>query len=231
MKPRILLVEDEAALARGIRMNLDDEGYEVSIAGDGREALSMASREAFDLIILDVMLPEKDGVAVCRELRAKGARMPILFLTALNDVQDRVAGIKAGGDDYLAKPFAMEELSARIAAQLRRVNWGAAPKTGGGELVRAGAALVDFAAFRLTRGGETRDLGVKEAGLLRLLMAHPGKTLPRELILAQVWGDDIHVVPRTVDNFISALRRSIEPDPAAPRHIISVRGVGYRWED
>lgn len=225
MSARILLVEDEANLARVIRLNLELEGYRVTHAPTG-EAARSAMREGCDLIVLDVMLPDTDGMSLCREMRLARDRTPVLMLTALGETSDRVAGLAAGADDYLPKPFVLAELLARIAALLRRAGWS---DEANHDVATFGAARVDFTAHEATVHGEPLALTALEFELLRHFVAHPGVALSREALLEHVWAVSGQNTTRTVDNFVMRLRRHFEPDPQNPRHFLSVRGVGYKF--
>lgn len=205
---------------------LKAEGYRVLSAADGVSGLELACTESFDLVLLDVMMPGLDGFAVCRELRKRGRAMPVLMLTAKGQVDDRVDGLDSGADDYLVKPFSLKELLARVRALLRRREREAALS---GEFA-IGAAVVDFSKRVLVRDGARHELSEKEAGMLRLLAANTGEVVSREKFLDVVWGYHAYPSTRTVDNFIAALRTKLESDPANPRHLISVRGVGYRLD-
>ena len=239
--PRLLVVEDERAIAEGLRFNFESEGYAVTVAADGPTALAAfgAARDAgkaFDALILDLMLPGMSGYEICREVRQADAAVPVLMLTARTLTEDKVTGFEAGADQYLTKPFVLPELLARVRAMLARPRLQAAPAASPAiEPVTAfGDVRVDFDAFRLTanRGEKprTHDLTTQEAALLRLFAENPGRVLPRQEILRKVWPPDADVTPRTIDNFVLRLRRMVEPDPADPRHIVSVRGTGYRFE-
>jgi two-component system alkaline phosphatase synthesis response regulator PhoP len=227
----ILVVEDDPHLASGIVENLRAEGYEVHKAGDGREALVWLQDKRCDLVLLDVMLPHVDGYTVCRTLRERGDNTPVLFLTARGDPQDRIDGLEAGGDDYLAKPFHLQEFLLRVRAILRRREWyqsASAPPSGA--TLRFGGNEVDFRAFRARSwNGETQELTEKEAMILKVLAERPGEIVSREDLLERVWGYDVFPSTRTVDNFILRLRKRFERDPAAPRHFLTVWGVGYRF--
>ena len=223
---RLLVIEDEIAMRTALVRTLAAEGYSVRAAADGIEGLEMACVESFDLVLLDVMMPGLDGFAVCRALRERGREMPVLMLTAKGQVDDRVAGLDSGADDYLMKPFSLRELLARVRALLRRVEREQAVP----EVLALGGAEIDFRRGVVTRGGAARALSEKELGMLRLLAANPGRPVSRERFLDVVWGYHAYPSTRTVDNFIAAVRAKLEENPAAPRHLITVRGVGYRLE-
>ena len=223
---RLLIIEDEAPMRTALVETLKAEGYRVLSAADGPTGLELACTEPFDLVLLDVMMPGLDGFAVCRELRKRGRSMPVLMLTAKGQVDDRVDGLDSGADDYLVKPFSLRELLARIRALLRRKE---REEAIGNEL-QIGEATIDFSKRSLTRGDQCCDLSEKELGILRLLAAEAGETVSREKFLDVVWGYHAYPSTRTVDNFIAALRTKLEADPAHPKHLITVRGVGYRLE-
>jgi two-component system alkaline phosphatase synthesis response regulator PhoP len=227
--PRILLVEDEPNLARGIRENLEAEGYHVDVLGDGRVALTRIRQEEFGLIVLDVMLPGMDGFSVCETMRREGRDTPVLFLTAKGGPNDRIRGLEAGGDDYLPKPFQLRELLLRVSAILRRrVRYDAV--TALEPVVRFGGNEFDFRNFR-GRSFDGRDqlLTQKEAMILKELVQRRGGVVWRDELLEKVWGDDVLPSTRTIDNFVMRLRKRFEPDPENPRHFHTVRGVGYRF--
>jgi two-component system alkaline phosphatase synthesis response regulator PhoP len=225
--PKILLVEDERDIADAIRMNLEAEGYDVAIVGDGALALTHAREGGFDLVILDVMLPGLDGVSVCREIRQFDGETPVLFLSALGATDDRVRGLAAGGDDYLAKPFDLRELLLRAQALLKRREKGPNPVYGR-HLIRLGATSVNLKSGELAGPGTTTVLAGKELEILRYLSERRGQIVRRVEILDRVWGRQEDPTERTVDNFIVKLRRMIEEDPAAPRFLHTHRGQGYR---
>ncbi len=231
----ILVVEDEEDIARLISYHLEKEGYSVLIAGSGPEALDYACEHQPDLVILDIMLPEMDGLEVCRRLRSreKTASTPILILSARKEELDRVLGLELGADDYMIKPFSVRELVARVKAMLRRVEHftEAMEKSSREEekVLKAGNILLYPERYRVTVDDKNCNLTHKEFVLLHLLMSHPGKVLTRELLLDRVWGYEVEVDTRTVDVHIRYLRQKIEPDPAHPRFIETVRGVGYRF--
>lgn len=233
---RILVVEDEAHLADGVRFNLEQEGYEVEIAGDGRAALErLAPTEdggrPFDLVILDLMLPEASGFEVARRVRASGNYVAILMLTAKDDPADVVRGLEEGADDYLTKPFRLDELLARVRGLLRRRRWDGA-ETANEPLpeVRVGRALIHFDRFEIETPDETVTLTTREMGLLRALVDRAGETVTRGELLEQVWGLRPDTKTRVIDSFVVRLRKYLERDPSEPRHIVSVRGQGYRLE-
>ena len=223
---RILVADDELPMRTALVETLKAEGYRVTAACDGERALELACSEPFDLVLLDVMMPKLDGFAVCRELRKRGRDLPILMLTAKGGIDDRVTGLDSGADDYLAKPFSLRELLARVRSLLRRREREAAVP----EVLHIGTARVDFARRQLTREGQVHPLSEKETGMLRLLAAARGATVPRETFLDVIWGYHAYPSTRTVDNFITSLRAKLEPDPTHPRHLLTIRGAGYRLE-
>ncbi len=226
MNGRVLIVEDEQHIAELLQDNLLDEGYESARAHDGEEALDRLRGGSFDLILLDVRLPGIDGFEVCRRLRARGDFTPVLFLTARRDPDSRVQGLAIGGDDYLAKPFHLAELLARVRGMLRRRAWYARLPLPG-PVTMIGEAEVDLAAREIRREGAATRLSEKETMILKLLIERRGEPVSRDQVLDAVWGYDAFPTPRTVDNFIVRLRRALEPDPNAPRHLLTVRGSGY----
>ncbi len=230
---RILVVEDEEHIADGLRFNLEAEGHEVEIAGDGRAAeASLAGGDpAFDLVVLDLMLPEMNGFEVTRRARAAGNLVPILVLTAKDAAEDRVRGLEDGADDYLTKPFRLDELLARVRGLLRRRRWdGAAGGTGAAPTVTIGEVTVHFDRFELDTPNGVVRLTTREAGLLRALVDREGEAVTRGELLEEVWGLRPDTKTRVVDSFIVRLRRYIEPDPARPQPIVSLRGHGYRLQ-
>lgn len=228
--PLILLVEDDAHIADGIQFNLRAEGHDVEWVADGRAAAKRVTQEPpLDLVILDVMLPEMSGFEVARRVRASGNYVPILILTAKDDPADRVRGIEEGADDYLTKPFALDELLVRARALLRRRRWdGVAPEAGGAVSESIGAVVVHFDRFELSTPNGTVQLTTRETGLLRALLDREGEAVERGELLESVWGLRPETRTRVVDTFVHRLRRYIEPDPARPQHIVSVRGHGYK---
>jgi DNA-binding response OmpR family regulator len=234
MLEKILVVEDEPALRDTLTYNLQKEGYSVEAVGDGRTALDAARRLQPDLVVLDLMLPELDGFEVCRILRKESA-MPILMLTARDDEIDRVVGLEVGADDYLTKPFSMRELMARVKAQLRRSRLlREAPDKSDTEKARErlafGDLVVDLTRREVTLNAKPIQLRPQEYELLVFFAEHKGRMLSREFILERVWGWDYIGDSRTVDVHVRWLRQKIEPDPAKPVRIVTVRGGGYRFE-
>ena len=222
-KQQLLVVEDEQTLRETLTYNLRHEGYEVMASGDGGEALELARERSFDLIVLDVMLPTLDGLSICRILR-KEQRTPIILLTARSGEVDRIMGLETGADDYIVKPFSLGELLARVRAVLRR----AAPEAT--TRLEAGDLSLDLIGRRAYRAGEELRLSHKEFDLLAALIRNAGSALSRDQLLQQVWGYDYPGDTRTVDVHIRWLREKIEGDPAVPQRIVTVRGVGYRFE-
>lgn len=226
---RILVVEDEANLADLLSENLEHDGYRVEVARTGSEGLSLALDGGFDLIVLDVMLPEIDGFTICRKLREDQHDTPVLFLTARDDPKDRIEGLESGGDDYLTKPFHLKEFLLRVAAILRRRTWYGAMSEADA-LLRFGDNEVDFRSFQgRSWNGMEQTLTHKEAMILKALAEREGEVVSREDILERVWGYDLYPSTRTIDNFIVRLRRRFEVDAESPRHLHTVRGLGYRF--
>lgn len=228
MKKHILIVDDEEHLADALAHNLQFEGYSTTVANDGEEGLQLARTIQFDLVILDIMMPKLDGLEVCRRLRATGSKVPILFLTAKSSDADRLLGLKVGADDYVAKPFLLEELLLRINGIFRRQEWYSRPPDEQ-EVFRFGSNEVNFQTFEATSNGRTVSLTEKECMLMKLLVERRNQVVSREEILERVWGYRFSTSSRTIDNFIVRLRRYFEADPKDPKYIHSVRGVGYRF--
>ncbi len=233
---KVLIVEDEKHLADGLRFNLEAEGYDVEIAADGETALELliGSPQQFHLVVLDVMLPGKNGFDVAAELREAGQFVPILMLTARNRAEDVLKGFEAGADDYLPKPFELAILMARLRGLLRRREWfhlsqETASRANGSDQFRFADKMIDFAELELRAGDRVEKLTLMEADLLRYLVRHEGKTVSRRNILEEVWGLHEDTDTRAIDNFIARLRKLIEDEPATPRHLLTVRGVGYRF--
>ncbi len=228
---KILVVEDDAHIAEGLHFNLEAEGHEVEIASDGRAAVEQLTHpeKSFDLVILDVMLPEMSGFEVARRTRAAGNYVAILILTAKDAGPDVVRGIEEGADDYMTKPFRLDELLARVRSLLRRRRWhgitdhAAQPETSFGEVT------VHFDRFELSTPSGRVSLTTREMGLLRALIEREGQAVTRGELLEEVWGLRPETQTRVVDSFVVRLRRYVEPDPSRPRHIVSVRGHGYRF--
>jgi len=223
---RILIVEDNVALLKGLRDNLEFEGYEVLAATDGESALAAAREMKPDLIILDLILPKLGGFDVCRTLRRDGARTPVLMLTARGQEVDRIKGFEVGADDYVTKPFSVPELLGRIQAILRRTE-GAADKVLP-DRIRLGRVEIDFLKFEALKDGRLLELSRKEFGVLRHLASRKGEVVGRDELLDRVWGSDKYPTPRTVDNHIALLRAKIEPRPDQPRYLLTFRGIGYK---
>jgi len=228
MSSRILIVEDEKHLAEALAHNLKFEGYDTLVVGDAEAALERLGNEDYDLLVLDVMLPGMSGFELCQRLREAGNRVPVLFLTARNTDADRLAGLRHGGDDYMTKPFLLEELVLRIRGILRRQEWYQTPVAERG-IFHFDANEVNFRTFRAKGAQGDIQLTEKECMLMKLLVERQGQVVSRELILERVWGYKYGSSSRTIDNFIVRLRRYFEPDPRRPKYIHSVRGVGYRF--
>jgi two-component system, OmpR family, alkaline phosphatase synthesis response regulator PhoP len=227
---RLLLAEDEPSLVLTLTDRLASEGYRVETAGDGDTALARATAEPFDLVLLDVQLPGRNGFDVCRDLRQRGIQVPVLMLTARSQVVDRVVGLKLGADDYLTKPFEMIELLARVEALLRRAR---GARSEAAEAAKAGVHLlgdlrVDLPRAEVTRGGVPVPLSTLELKLLGYLLENPGRVIPRDELLDRVWGYDAAAQTRTVDVHVASLRQKIEPNPAHPRHVVTVHRLGYK---
>jgi len=228
-KVRILLVEDEKNLAQGLAYNLRTEGYETVIARDGREALRLFEEGPWTLIILDLMLPYVDGIEVAQRIREKDLQVPILMLTAKEKEEDRIEGLASGADDYLTKPFHLQELLLRVRGIIRRKGWYREIPTPGSLYHFGEGCWVDFFHHKAKGPAGERELTDIETRILRLLVEHEAEVVTREQMLAQIWGYSEDAETRTVDNFIRRLRTYFEPDPSTPRHIVSVRGLGYRF--
>jgi DNA-binding response OmpR family regulator len=222
---RILIVEDEAAISFGLEIDLQTEGYEVEVVADGEAGVRRGLEGAFDLIVLDVMLPGRDGFEVCRQLRRGGIKTPILMLTAKSQEAEKVMGLDLGADDYVTKPFSPKELRARVRALLRRGSTGEA-----GEVLRFGDVEVDFGRGEVRRAGVAVDMTPLEFKLLGAFVKNRGRVLSRGRLLDLVWGTGTFVTERVVDNYIVTLRKKLEPEPAVPRFLVSVRGQGYRFD-
>jgi len=231
---RVLIVEDEEHLAKGLRFNLEAEGYLVEIVGDGERALKrlLGGGSEFDVVVLDVMLPGKDGFEVAKELRAEGCYVPVLMLTARGRPEDVLRGFEAGADDYLPKPFELAILLARLHGLLRRREWLGQERrqtNTESELYTFGGKTVDFGALELKAHGRVVRLTLMEAELLRYLISNAGRAVSRREILEEVWNLREDTDTRAIDNFIVRLRRHVEDDPSNPKHLLTVRGIGYRF--
>jgi DNA-binding response OmpR family regulator len=225
-KKRILVVEDDESITLGLRMNLEAEGYEVIVATDGESGLAAARAPDVSLVILDIMLPKVNGLEILRQLRGEGCKIPIVLLSARGAELDKVMGLELGAEDYITKPFSLAELLARVKAQLRRD----AIARPGNRVVQAGKLAINIAAREVLRAGEPVPLTATEFDLLLCLIEEAGRVLSREQILKRVWGPGHHGTPRTIDNFMLQLRAKLEDDPAEPAHLLTVRGVGYRFQ-
>jgi DNA-binding response OmpR family regulator len=222
--PKILIVEDEPSIALALEEDLRHEGYKTELVSDGEAASRSGVSREFDLILLDVMLPKRDGFEVCRQLRRAGVDTPILLLTAKTQEAEKVLGLDAGADDYVTKPYSARELRARIRAHLRR---GSRQATA---VYRFGDAELDFNRCELRRAGTIVELSALEFKLLSAFVRHSGCLLTRTQLLDEVWGRDTHVTDRVVDNQVTNLRKKIEPEPDRPRYLIALRGLGYRFD-
>ena len=222
---RILIVEDEDSILMALEDDLALEGFTVTGERNGTRALEKARDGGFDLIILDLMLPGLDGLEVCKRLRAEGNPTPILMLTAKSQEVDKILGLELGADDYVTKPFSPRELLARVKALLRRGR----PAESSPRHVSFGDVAIDFKGYSVTKSGAPVELTVREFELLRLLVTHPDEVLRRDTILNEVWGDEWDVFPRTIDTHVVHLRQKLEDNPADPKHIVNVRGIGYKF--
>ena len=221
---RILVVEDEPSIALALEDDLRREGYAVDVAMDGEEACRRGAGQRYDLILLDVMLPKKDGFEVCRHLRSEGVKAPILMLTARGQESEKVIGLELGADDYVTKPYGPRELRARVKALLRRTGESEEP------VYRFGKFELDAARCELRKGGAVVDLKPLEYRLLLFFLKRAGRALSRQQILDNVWGEEMNVTDRVVDNQVTNLRKKIEPQPERPRYLVSLRGIGYRFD-
>lgn len=226
MKEKILIIEDEEELVKGLKLNLVFEGYEVIWALDGEEGLNKALKEAPDLILLDIMLPKKDGLDVCRDLRRRNVTIPIVMLTAKGEEVDKVVGLEIGADDYITKPFSVRELMARLKAHLRR---GKKEEKSVPSVYRFDDIEIDFIHFKVKRSGTEFDLTSLEVEILKYLVAHRGEVVTRDALLDKIWGYETYPSTRTIDNHILKLRKKLEEDPAQAKYIFSVYGEGYRF--
>jgi DNA-binding response OmpR family regulator len=219
---KILIVEDEESMQLGLGNNLKYDGYEVDFASDGEEGIKKIQENIYNLIILDIMLPKLSGFDVCKKVRSEGIKTPIIMLTAKNEEIDKVLGLEIGADDYITKPFSLREFLARVKAALRRgdvVN---------GELLKIGKIDVDFNSYNATENGNSVNLSSKEFDILHYLWDHKNKTVSRDDLLTNIWGNDVFTTTRTIDNFILKLRQKIEDNPNDPKKIITIHGIGYK---
>jgi len=226
MKKKILIIEDEKELVSGLKLNLDFEGYNVIWALDGEEGLNKALKEAPDLILLDIMLPKKDGLDVCRDLRRQNVTIPIIMLTAKSEEVDKVVGLEIGADDYITKPFSVKELLARVKAHLRREK---REEKDVPSVYRFDDVEIDFIHFKVKRKKKEFDLTSLEVEILKYLIAHRGEVVTREALLDKIWGYERYPSTRTIDNHILKLRKKLQDDPVRAKYIFSVYGEGYRF--
>jgi two-component system, OmpR family, alkaline phosphatase synthesis response regulator PhoP len=232
-RPRILVVEDDESIALGLKMNLEDEGYQVESVADGEVGLKRALTNSPDLLILDVMLPTQNGFEVVQHLREQGSRVPVIMLSARGSETDKVMGLNLGAEDYITKPFGLAELLARVNAVLRRAELHRGGEPAGPDvdrsILRFGELNIDPKLREIRRGDELAMLTATEFDVLWCLVSAGGEVLSREEIQTRVWGPEHHGTLRTIDNFLLQLRSKLESDPANPRHLLTVRGVGYRF--
>jgi DNA-binding response OmpR family regulator len=221
---RILIVEDEPSIALALSDDLRREGHDISVVADGEAAVVEGQSGRFDLVLLDIMLPKKDGFEVCLELRRAGVQIPIIMLTARTQEAEKVLGFESGADDYVTKPYSARELRARVKAHLRRADAGLP------EVYRFGDNELNFARCELRRAGKIVDLSALEYKLLAAFIRRSGRVLTRAQLLDDVWGSGTHVTDRVVDNQVTNLRKKIEPEPDRPRYLVSLRGLGYRFD-
>jgi len=226
MKKKILIIEDEKELISGLKLNLNFEGYDVIWALDGEEGLNKALKEAPDLILLDIMLPKKDGLDVCRDLRRQNVTIPIIMLTAKGEEVDKVVGLEIGADDYITKPFSVKELLARVKAHLRREK---REEKDVPSVYRFDDVEIDFIHFKVKRKKKEFDLTSLEVEILKYFVAHRGEVVTREALLDKIWGYERYPSTRTIDNHILKLRKKLQDDPVKAKYIFSVYGEGYRF--
>jgi len=231
MKKKILLIEDEAGISMAVKDELEFEGYQVDLAEDGVTGLESILHDQPDLVVMDLMLPGKNGFEICREVRRKGVTTPIIMLTARTQEADKVKGLDLGADDYVIKPFSLADLTARIRAVLRRSEKANLAEEGSSGSLRLGELRVDLKKHEVLKGKERVELTHKEFQLLELLFKHPGEVISRDQILNSVWGEEVYVTHRTVDSHVATLRKKIETEPDHPQYILTVRGVGYKLNE
>lgn len=225
---KILIVEDEPSMRLGLKDNLEFESYEVEIAEDGQIALEKVAANSYDLILLDVMLPKISGFDVCKQLRKEGNATPVILLTAKGEEIDKVLGLELGADDYITKPFSLRELLARIKAVLRRTESNTKPL---GSMLKIGKLDVNFETYNAFNEGKPVQMSHKEFEVLHYLWQKKNNTVPREDLLKNIWGEDVYITTRTIDNFILKLRQKIEADSNHPKIILTVHGIGYKFID
>ncbi len=234
MKARILIAEDDPNIRLGLVATLESDGYDVTAASDGAQALRLFPQQKFDLVLLDLMMPRQSGYDVCRELRARGSRVPVMFLTAKSEEVDKVVGLKLGADDYVTKPFGVHELLARIEALLRRAKTAGPGDAGAGDALppefRLGGATLDRRRFTASAGGRAVALTARELKLAEIFALHPGEVLTRDALLNAVWGVEYLGTTRTLDQHVAQLRKKIESPGQAASPIATVHGVGYRYD-
>lgn len=223
---KILIVEDEPSMRQGLKDNLEFEGYEVDLAEDGKIGLQKVMEGKYNLIVLDVMLPEMSGLDVCKKAREKGISTPIIMLTAKGEEIDKVVGLELGADDYITKPFSLREFLARLKAVLRR---GEGKLTGDKERVLVGKLEIDFATYNAYSDNQPVPMTHREFEVIKYLWQHQNEVVSRDSLLEDVWGYEEYPTTRTVDNFILKLRQKVEDDPAHPRHILTAHGIGYKF--
>lgn len=228
-KKKVLIVEDDESIALGVKMNLEAEGYSVETADDGLRGFERAREERFDLILLDVMLPRENGFEVLRRLRASKEHTPVIMLTARGQEEEKVMGLELGAEDYITKPFGLAELLARVKVVLRRGQVSSVPAALERRSVTAGDLEIDSKTRQVQKSGRALNLTATEFDVLWCLVAAEGQVLSRQDIQVRVWGPDHHGTLRTIDNFLLQLRSKLEDDPGAPHHLLTVRGVGYRF--
>ncbi len=219
---KILIVEDEEAMQLGLGNNLKYDGYEVDFANDGEEGLKKIHDNIYNLIILDIMLPKLSGFDVCKRARTDGIKTPIIMLTAKSEEIDKVLGLEIGADDYITKPFSLRELLARVKAVLRRA------ENENVDMIKIGKIEVDFNSYNATENGNSVNLSSKEFDILHYLWEHKNKTVSRDDLLSNIWGNDVYTTTRTIDNFILKLRQKLEDNPNEPKKIITIHGIGYK---
>ncbi len=225
---RVLLIEDEESLRQVIQLNLELENYEVITSDNGQDAIDKLNGQYFDLVILDLMIPKINGIEVLRSLRVQNKKTPVIIISAKNTSSDRINGLKVGADDYLSKPFEIEELTIRIEKLISRNQ---RPTQSIPDIYSFGDNTINFQSFSGIRNQTTYDLSQKEIHIIRYLIMNKGQVVSRQDILKNVWGYDVFPSTRTIDNFIAAIRKRVESDPKNPKHIISIRGIGYKFLD